>query len=392
MNMLFNKIPVVILLVAFTLVVVIQDATAQDDPEASTVYSGPQIGEPLPNFEMKLGFGEGAGTEIDLVEQAGDQPVVIVFVHDRSRPAFGLANSVMRYCDQDGGDKLHRGICFLTADPTETATWMNRIKNYFPKNTPVGFSTDGIEGPGAYGLNRNVQLTVLVAKEKRVVANFALIQPGAHADGPRILAAIASATGAEANPDINKYLPSNQAAQDAPIAIDPGLMAQIRKINARDATVEMIDQGISEIETMIKDNKPLQNQLGSIVTRWVGSKRVDSIGNGEHQAKIKDWAQQFGPKRSRSDRQMDRAQAGRANTDPEFTNLLRSVIQKTNSDEQVDSAAKAVEQYIEKNPDAAKELARIANTVVNSGKLSNYGTPRAQETLKRWAEQFPIEK
>lgn len=380
------------LFIALPHVLFVPNAAAQDDQETQTIYSGPQVGEALPQFKMKLGIGDDSGSEIDLVEQSGDQPLVIVFVHNRSRPAFALANSVMRYCDQDGAKNLQRGICFLTADPTETATWLNRIKGYFPKNTPVGFSTDGIEGPGAYGLNRNVQMTVLVAKDKKVTANFALIQPGAHVDGQKILEAIAAVTGSTSQPDINKYLPSNQAAQDAPIAIDPGLMTQIRKINAKEATVEMIEQGMAEIEKMIKDNKPLQNQLGTIVARWVGSKRVDSIGNEEQQAKIRKWATEFGPKRNRTDRQMNRSQPARGEADPEFTNLLRSVIQKTNSDEQADSAAEAVEKYVKDHPEAAKELARISNTVVNSGKLSNYGTPRAQEILKKWAQQYPLEK
>jgi hypothetical protein len=295
----------------------------------------------------------------------------------------------MRYCKQEGGDKLIRGICFLTADPTDTQNWMGKIKNYFPAGIPVGFSAEGIEGPGSYGLNRNVELTVLVAKEKKVTANFALVQPGAHVDGPKILAAIAKATGSNAKPDINKYLNSNQAVQDAPIAIDPGLMIQIRKLNAKDATPEMVGEAIAEIETMITDNKPLQRQFGSILAGWTRNKRIDSIGNQEHQDQLKKWARQFAP---RMNRQTDRQQPARGRGDAKLTGLLRNVIQKTNSDEQVDAAAKAVEQYVQSNPAAAKELARITTTVVNSDKLSNYGTAHCQEILKAWAVKYGGEK
>ncbi len=365
---------------------------SQDDKNTQQVYSGPQVGEVLPGLIMKLGFGSGAGTEVDLVRESGDQPIVIVFVHKRSRPAFGLANAVMRYCEEEGGEELHHGICFLTGDPTDTANWLGKIRNYFPEKTPVGYSTEGIEGPGSYGLNRNVELTVLVARDSKVTANFALVQPGAHADGPKILAAIASATGTKARPDINKYLPSNQAAQDAPIAIDPRLMTQIRKINSKDATVESVGEGIAEIEKLVKDNKPLQNQLGSIVPRWVNSKRVDSIGNDDHQETIKKWAREYAPQMKRRAEAMDRQQSPQRMSDPEFTGLLRNVIQKSNTDEQVNAAAKEVEDYVEKNPAAAKELARITNTIVNSDKLSNYGTSHAQEVLKAWAEKYRTDK
>lgn len=380
----------VVAAMAFCLIVA--TSFAQDDKQVEEVYSGPQVGEGLPGFTMKLGFGDRAGSDIDIVENAGKSPTVLIFVHKRSRPAFGLANSVMRYCEQDGGDNLHRGICFLTSDPTDTANWMGKIKNYFPKKTPIGYSSEGIEGPGAYGLNRNVELTVLVAKDKKVTANFALVQPGAHADGPKILAAIAKATGGKSNPDINKYLPSNQSAQDAPIAIDPALMKQIRIINAKDATDEMVGEGIAKIETMIKGNKALQNQLGGIVSRWAINKRVNSIGSEDQQAKLKKWAKDFGPKMNRRNRQMDRPRPAQRDSDPKFTGLLRSMIQKSNSDQQVDAAAKAVEEYVEKNPAAAKELARIANTVTRSDKLSNYGTPYAQEVLKAWAKKYQTDK
>ena len=359
------------------------------DTKDKKIFSGPQVGEGLPQFTMKRAFGEKAGTEFDLVDSAGDNAVVIVFIHKRSRPAFGLANSIMRYCNEVKGDSFHRGICFLTADPTETQNWLGRIKNYFPKSTPVGLSAEGIEGPGAYGLNRNVELTVLVGKKKKVTANFALVQPGAHVDGPNILAAIASAIGAKPNPDINKYLPNNQAAQDAPIAIDPRLMTQFRKINAKDASEKAVGEAIDQIEELIKDNKPLQRQLGSVVRRWTRTKRINEIGNAEHQQTIKQWEKAYAPKMKR---RMNPKGSDRARPDSKLTELLRSVIQKSNTDEQVDSAAKAVEAYVDTNEAAAKELARITKTVTGSGKLANYGTPHAQKVLQRWAKKYNTEK
>ena len=49
-------------------------------------------------------------------------------------------------------------------------------------------SLDGIEGPGNYGLNRKVTLTLLVAKGTKVVANFAIVQPN-ETDAPKVGAA-----------------------------------------------------------------------------------------------------------------------------------------------------------------------------------------------------------
>jgi hypothetical protein len=35
-----------------------------------------------------------------------------------------------------------------------------------------------------------------------------------------------------------------------------------------------------------------------------------------------------------------------------------------------------------------KELGRITKTIVDGGKLANYGTPAAQEYIKAWAEKY----
>ncbi len=368
-------------------------AAQENQTEQSQVFSGPQVGEPLPDFEMKIAFGANAGKELDLVAEAAEKPIVMIFVHQRSRPAFGLANAVMRYCDQQGGDKLVRGICFLTADPTDTQNWLEKIQKYFPAGTPVGYSLEGVEGPGAYGLNRNVQLTVLVGKSKQVTGNFALVQPGAHADGPQILESIADAIGSTDKPDINKYLNRNQAVQDAPIAIDPGLMKVIRQLGSKDASPDSVSESIAEIQEMIRDNQPLQQQLGIVMRRWQQQNRIQSIENQELRDQLQAWATRFAPPMQR---RMDRRPSGNGKSDrptenqndPKLTSMLRSLIQKTNSDEQVKQVAAEIENYIESNPVARKQLVRVTNTVVNSGKLSNYGTESCQQILKEWTEKF----
>ena len=63
-----------------------QDSKTKDDEK---VYSGPQVSEQIPKFVMKGALGKNEVKEIDLVKTADGKPLVIVFVHERSRPAFG---------------------------------------------------------------------------------------------------------------------------------------------------------------------------------------------------------------------------------------------------------------------------------------------------------------
>lgn len=160
---------------------------AEDKPAE---FSGPQVGEKLMPFTTKTILGDEAGKEIDLVKAAAGKPVLIVFVHERNRPTVGLARLLGLYAATKKDAGLTSGIVFLTSDPTMTEEWMKLAKGALPSGVPVGISTDGQEGPGAYGLNRKVQMTILVGKEDKVTANFALVQPSVQADAPKIAQAI----------------------------------------------------------------------------------------------------------------------------------------------------------------------------------------------------------
>ena len=273
---------VVIVFVASSLVT--PRVVADDEP----VFSGPQVGEKLTGFEVRGVLGDLEGKSFDLVAQADGKPLAIIFVHEVTRPSIGLTRLVMDYAAQRKADGLTAGVVLLTDDATATEAWIKRAAHALPARVPLGISLDGREGPGALGLNRGVTLTVLVAKENKVTANFALVQPSIEADAENIAGAI-----------------------------------------------------------------------------------VDVLGGGE-----KPTLAQLGVARPRGD------------DPPNLRPVLAPLIQKTATPEDVDRAAAAVEQAVADNPAAQRELGRIARTVVNSGKLENYGTPPAQEYLRKWAEKY----
>ena len=66
----------------------------------------------------------------------------------------------------------------------------------YPKNLVVGLSKDGSAGPPAYGLDRNLTATVIVAKNGRVAHNLPYAG-GAFYTQPHILGAIAGAMGVD---------------------------------------------------------------------------------------------------------------------------------------------------------------------------------------------------
>jgi hypothetical protein len=283
------------------LALLVSNSSFADDEEP--VFSGPQIGEKMSTFAMKGAIGEQAGKDIDLLKLADGKPTVIIFVHKRTRPAFGLTNAVMKMVVSRNRDKdkpvVTGGVCFLTNDATDTATWMKRIPHYFPKGASYGISNDGLEGPGAYGLNRNVTLTVLIAQDDKVTANFALVQPSIQSDGPKIFKAVVDCLGGGDVPKIAQFLTAG------------------RRSNTPD--------------------RP-------------GMKKGD---------------------------------------DPDLVPLLRQLIQKTSSPEEVEKAAKAIEKHLTNNKLGQRHIHRVTNTIINAGKLENYGNEHAQKYLKKWSKEFP---
>ena len=92
----------------------------------------------------------------------------------------------------------------------------------------------------------------------------------------------------------------------------------------------------------------------------------------------------------REENQRKRPQRGRQGRggDAELSSLLRGLINKRATEAEVREAALKVEKYVDAKEAARKDLARRVTSIVNSGKLANYGTPAAQKVLRGWAKKY----
>lgn len=283
-------------------VVTVAVLSAQEVSADEQVFSGPQAGEKLTPFSVRGVFDEVAGKDIDFVTQADGKPILLVFVHDMNRQSLGLTRVLSQYTVTRAKDGLATGIVWLSDDPTEAENTLKRVRHGLAAKAPIGISLDGLEGPGTYGLNRKVMLTILVGKDNKVTANFALVQPSLQADLPKILESVTAVVGGP--------VPKLEDLE--------GMQPMARNPPARPA-------------------------------------------------------------------------AGKNPASDEALNLrpvIVPVINRNATPEAVDKAAKALEEFVADNEAARKEVGRIANTIIDAGKLENYGTPRAQEYLQKWAKAY----
>ncbi len=266
--------------VAFTFALSVVAADSKPEPK---VFSGPQPGEKTTPFKALELRGENAGKERDPVTEHAGKSTVLVFVHGIERSMAPLLGLLDEY-GQMRQDKLKTEFVFLSADRLASQQRLPLVGQSLKLKAPMTLSVDGAEGPGNYGLNKECLLTIVAAKENKVAANFALVQPGI-ADAPRIIAAIARMIGdeqpptaeelrAKRNPGGNamerpmaggqqpQRRPAAGAGKDLPGAAptDEKLVGLLRRFIQPSNDNERVDKVLAEVREYIKGNDDLTKQ------------------------------------------------------------------------------------------------------------------------------------
>ncbi len=162
------------------------------------VFSGPQPGEKLPPLTVTGIRGDFVGSEYDPVAVAGKKPLVLIF-QDNSvvgQKGLLLTGPALARIAEKSPTGLHVSTTFLVDDPTPRAIFKYDFVDQISDVIQMSISSDGRDGPGIYGLNRNVAMTIIVAKDRKVLHNFAFTQPMLYPD-PHVMGAIAAAVGVD---------------------------------------------------------------------------------------------------------------------------------------------------------------------------------------------------
>jgi hypothetical protein len=288
---------------------------------AQDKFSGPQKGEKTAGFVV---FDVGARKELDFVAEGKGAPTLLVFIHELSRPAAQL----MRALDDTAQVKQVRGLRALFVSLSEDRDGAERklpqVVKSISLKSPLGISVDGKEGPGSYGLNREVSLTILVAKGDKVHANFAILSPN-ETDAPRIKAAIDEVLAASA---------------DAPSGTPDELKAEIVRLR--------------------EENLRLKEELAAL--RLQAQRPAPPPGG----------------------RRMEPPPAGeKPPQDERLVNHCRRLIQRQASDADLEAAVKDIEAYIDGNAELRKQYVDLLKRVLDL----KYGNEAGQAVMKAQLEK-----
>jgi hypothetical protein len=253
------------------------------------IFSGPQVGEKLDAFKVKGVFDDAAGKEIDFVTLAEGKPIVLIFVHEVNRPVAGMTRILSTYTASRVKDGLATGVVWLADDATAAENQLKTMRHALAKEAPIGISVDGKEGPGSYGLNRNVALTILVGKENKVTANFALVQPSLQADLPKILDAVVAVAGGKA--------PKLEDLEGMPAMNrnGPDMRSLLQPVINKSATEEQVIAAAKKVEDAASKDEVVRKELARITTAVINGGKFEDYGTPKAREYLKKWNAEYAP-------------------------------------------------------------------------------------------------
>ena len=181
------------------------------------IFSGPQPGEKLPPFQAIGLAGALEGQEFDAAALAGDELHLLIFAKEARTFGRFISNLSRQLSSIESNSKRKWEMSFIVVndDPNDVEQKFEWVKRSLPGFVRAGLSKDGSDGPPAYGLDRTLTATVIVAKDGKVVHNLPYISDAFYTQ-PHILGAIAGAMGVD-HETLQKYL-ANTAGDQASAA------------------------------------------------------------------------------------------------------------------------------------------------------------------------------
>ena len=145
--------------------------------------SGPLAEMAVPAIHVYVIEGEGAGQQnrVELVSKRGKQPTIYFFVPSErwSRPTARLLREL------DGkvsvaGPEAKVAFVWLTDDLSEGKAYLPRAQQSLKLENSLWTVYDGDQfGPGEWGINIDADVTVVIARDGKVVHSIGYLSPNA---------------------------------------------------------------------------------------------------------------------------------------------------------------------------------------------------------------------
>jgi hypothetical protein len=138
---------------------------------ADAFKSGPQVGEKVPGpFEPLNINGDNAGKKFCQYCINGQNPVAMVFARDASEPVQKLVKELDAATAKNSDAKMGSFFVFLSDDEAMQKKLESLAKKDDLKKTVL--TLDNKTGPENYNISKEAEVTVVLYKDRKVVANY----------------------------------------------------------------------------------------------------------------------------------------------------------------------------------------------------------------------------
>jgi hypothetical protein len=328
---------------------------------AEDLVSGPAPGSKLTPVKVYAPLGPHAGKEFDAAEVLGGGPGLVLFVHELSRNTAPLIGGLDKLAEEYAPARFHSFTVALLADRTAAEKQLQHSSTALGLKNPMVLSLDGAEGPGSYALNRKCTLTVLTVKGGAVHTSFGLTDTGRQ-DLPRFRELIEAVTG-----------PLRQVFA-ASLPEDPKALRE----KALDLALEVhrLRLELEELRADVERRSARDRmQPGREMRRDAAERGTDAASAGRRPAADAD------PKRE-----------GKPPEDPELESLLRQIIRKTKTAEEIDDLFARVEKRIEGDAGLRRQALDMFRLMLF---YDHYGNDESRARAKKFVEahaERPAEK
>jgi hypothetical protein len=351
-------------LLPFILLLISVTGAARNAGAADPVFSGPQPGEKTTPFKVLEVTGTNAGKERDPVTEIAGAPAALVFVHNVERSLLPL----LRVVDEYGAgrkDALKTEVVFLFGDRVAGEERLKAVAGSLKLHSPVSLSLDGAEGPGNFGLNKECMMTIVVAKDNKVTANFALVQPGI-ADAPKVIEALAKVSGDTAPATVEQLTGRHMARTGGGGRMDREGMRPERgrgqsadftqfDLNSEAGLRDAVRALMAEVQALRAELAALRGQRGAPEQNAPASQRREEF-------------------------------PGAVPDDAKLNQLLRQFIRPTNDDATVDKLMAEIEAYIKDDAGLTRQALDGWTRVLHFG--DHYGTAYSRKVGQAFLDKL----
>ena len=263
------------------------------------MFSGPQAGEKLPKLNVAAVGGAQDGKTINaLGDNTGPQLLIMSDQYGSSvRGLIGLLRFAATI-NEKSESKLNAIVVYLGDDKNKLNENARRYGQYVSGKPTIGISMDGRDGPGSYGLNRNISMTIIVANDGKVLYNFPFPQ-GMLTPDPHVLGAISEVL--QAKPEVMKEWliasygdRARNAANDRAKTGGVDVRSLLAPVLNKEASDDEIDAAAKRVDLVLEKNKEAATHIGGIAKRIIDAGKLENYGTERSQYHLFKWARLYG--------------------------------------------------------------------------------------------------